>query len=48
MFPFDARSIVFQRKGIPSRVAADDEKVLIKGVHHMRITVVFRRPAKNH
>ena len=48
MFLLGARSIVFQRKFIPSRVTADDEKVLVEGVHHMRITVVFEGPAKNH
>src|SRR5438270_1581407 len=41
-------SVIFKRKGIPSRVAADNSKILIYGIDHIRIAVVVRWPTQDH
>src|SRR5689334_3621248 len=42
------RSVVFEREGVPSGVAAYDSEILIDGVNHVRIAVVLRWPTQDH
>ena len=42
------RSVVFEREGVPSGVAACDSEILIDGVNHVRIAVVLRWPTQDH
>ena len=42
------RSVIFERKGIPGGVAADDSILLIYGVDHVGIAVVVRWPTQDH
>ena len=45
---FSGRSVIFERKHIPSPIAADNTIVVVECVDHVRIVVVLWWPAKNH